>query len=366
MKKTKEQKMIRTRKISCVAASALLMLAVAVSCSKEGNGGGRNAAEDGRITLRALVCGVSPYGLKGTKAITEPTKDDSTLRTDYSVYTSAYYTDKEFPSTDGNFFTGVRFYHDGLIWNTTTPIYWPADTGGNGIDFLAVATDSTVFKMSELATWAGQEGFLHGEKNVHGVRIRVPYSNDDTEILYATASQMCDDKNSVEMNFRHTQCCLEFHIHSNLDSILKINKIYVNEAYSTGELTILTHPLESVTWNLEGAEPHAGAVPGVVDATPVKKDNILNYSVVLPPQERRDIVFSFRQIASLDDILGMGNLDLIWQGLSIEVEYTTTTEAKKWEAGKKYIFDVTIKFGEIIIVPTVAEWTDGDDIIIPV
>ena len=354
--------MIKISKISCVAISALLVLAASVSCSKT-DGWGITEAVDKRITLHALVSDGSPYGLKGTKAITEPTKFDSTLRSDYAVYASAYYTDKEFPSTDGNFFTGMKFEYMGGFWDTGTPIYWPADTGGNGMDFLAVATDSTVFKMSELATWAGRKGFLHGEKNVHGVRINVPPSSGNTEILYATASQTCDDKSSVKMNFRHTQCCLEFHLHSNIDNLIKIKNIYVKDAYTTGELTILTHPFASATWNTEGTEPHSTTVPGVTEEF-INSAGTLNYSIVMLPQERKDIVFTFSQISSFDD---MGyTIDLIWRGLALELEYTTTTEALKWEAGKKYIFDVTIKFGEIIIVPTVAEWTPGEDILIPV
>ena len=367
--------MIKTRKISCVAASVLVLLAAAVSCSKEGIGGGRSEESDGRITIVPKVDDVSPWGMKGTKGSTMSDTDPG-LNEDYTIYTSAYYTDTEFPTTDGNFFTGVKFDKGASGWapDPDAPIYWPADTGGNGIDFLAVATDTTAkgFGKKPDIVWAGQEGFLHGEKNVHGVRIRVPYSNDSTEVLYATAHRKCDDKRAVEMDFKHTQCCLEFHIHANLDSIIKLNNIYVKDAYSTGELTILTHPLESVTWNTDASEPHGVEVPGVrstTGGTDVTKDKNLDYHVVMLPQERRDIVFSFRQVSadptdlphasSPTDPPGEG--DIIWDAYSVEAVYTTTTEALKWEAGKKYIFDVTVKFGEIIIVPTVADWRDGED-----
>ena len=364
--------MIKTRKISCVAASVLVLLAATVSCGKEEIGGGRNEESDGRITIVPKVDDVSPWGMKGTKGSTAP--GSAELNGDYCIYTSAYYTDAEFPTTDGNFFTGVKFDDGTSGWEPGAPIYWPADTGGNGIDFLAVATDTTArgFGRKPGIVWAGQEEFLHGEKNVHGVRIQVPYSNDSTEVLYATAHRKCDDKDPVEMVFKHTQCCLEFHIHANLDSIIKLNNIYVKDAYSTGMLTILTHPLESVTWNTDASEPHAVEVPGVRsttgNGTPVTKDKNLDYHVVMLPQERRDIVFSFRQVSAdpTDPALPAAERALMWEAYSVEAVYTTTTEAFRWEAGKKYIFDVTIKFGEIIIVPTVAEWTDGDDIIIPV
>ena len=355
----------------------MALLVVAVSCTKGEPGPAPvREASDGRITLRPLVGEVSPWGLKGTKGmgITRPTESDSTLNAEFSVYTSAYYTDTVFTSASGNFFTGVKFDRTASgDWDTGTPIYWPADTGGNGLDFLAVATDTTVFRLSRLATWAGQKGFLHGEKNVHGVRIQVPAGNDSTEILYATASRKCGERNavtgemeSVRMDFRHTQCCLEFNVRADLDSIVRLNKIYVKDAYTTGVLTVLTHPMESVEWDVRASEPHAASVPGVIDATPVTTSETLRYSMVLLPQERRDIVLSFRQVSADPSLVTPVEASVMWDLLSVEAVYTTTTESLKWEAGKKYVFDVTVKPGEIVVAPHVVEWTDADDVPIPV
>lgn len=298
----------------------------------------------------------------GTKTIT----DGNTLPHGYSIFTSAYYTDPEFPATSGDYFTGVKFSWDGAAdgWLPASGIFWPLTGNGNVLDFLAVATE---LELGSSMVWAGQDdNFLLGERNVHGVKMRVPVSNNDTEVLYATASKQCSDKRPVEMNFKHTQCCLEFRIslQTNLNDLLRLSSIVVEDACTSGECCIETHPFVSVKWNFDNAEPHATEVPGIDDVPvtmPVTPDQApLVYDMVLPPQPRRNIVLNFRQLSS-----SSGSED-DWKTLSICPAYTVSTDAAKWEADKKYIFEIIIKFGEIIIVPSVAEWKEGEDIVIPV
>lgn len=356
--------------LAAIVASALL--ALPASCSKEGPAAVDDAFRP--IVLDALVA-TSPAE-SGTKAITNPTDEDKSLLKAYSIFTSAYYTDPEFPTTSGNYFTGVKFCYDATKqgWLPAPPdsesdapkIFWPLAGEGNGLDFLAVATDTTKLDLRPKMVWAGQDdNFLHGERNVHGVKMYVPVSDNDTEVLYAIATKKCSDKTPVQMTFQHTQCCLEFHIslQTNLDKLLRLDNIVVEDAYTSGECRIETHPSVSVNWNFEGTEAFSTVVPGIAAGTPVVMPTTAEptpiYNMVLPPQPRRDIVFNFRQLSSND-----GADD--WESLSIRPTYTTSTDAAKWEAGKKYVFEVIIKLEEIIIVPSVADWNEGPDIVVPV
>lgn len=353
----------------------VLLLTFAMSCTKQ-------ETITKQESLRPIVFNPSvdfrSGGESGTKAITSPTETDTLLLSDYSIYSSAFYTDPEFPATSGDFFTGIRFDYDETSggWipaapaapaapDASTPapeIFWPLAGEGNGLDFLAVATDIDSLDIASTLLWAGQDdSFLHGERNVHGVKMTMPESYCSTEILYAIASQKCNDKSPVKMTFKHTQCCLEFHIRlqANLDSLLRLNRIVVEDAYSTGECRIETHPIVKLIWNFGGSELHSKEVPHVKESTPVTKSKPLTYSMVLPPQQVRDISFHFQQRSSDTD-------PDKWEELSVHPVYRATPLQTTWEAGKKYIFEVIIKFGEIVIEPTVAEWTDGEDIVIPV
>ena len=358
---------LKTVALKAVLVAAVLMLLVP-SCSKLEAERAEVTAGDEAIVLRPTVEAIgSPWGLKG---ITTPTKTDSTLNASYSIYTSAYYTNPDFPMTDGNYFVGVKADSP---WNLD--YNWPAAEDGSKsrIDFLSIATESAVYDISSIAEWGCYDGEKFGNNATYGVRINVPNINDNnSEILYATASQRCTDKAPVKMNFKHTQCCLEFYVHANLENVLRLDKIVVNDAYSSGELFVQIHPLEGLNWNTTSSEPHGVDVPGVLENTPLTPSKV-KYSMVLIPQSRRDLTFYFQQLsfpadATTDpyDLAYSATETERWQRFSVEPVYTTTSEAKRWEAGKKYIFDVTIKFGEVIIQPSIVEWTDADDQKVPV
>lgn len=339
-------------------AASLLALALVTCCTKSTPTG---------ASLRSLVLDATvAFNSAETKAITNPTDDYKKLPPAYSIYTSAYYTDPEFPSTDGNYFTGVKFDYDSALegWKpaSASEFFWPIAGNGNSLDFLAVATDTSSLDISDKMLWAGQDdSFLQGERSVHGVRINVPDNDGSAEILYARASRQCNDKTPVQMVFRHTQCCLEFNIRMqvNLDNMLRLDRIVVEDAYSSGECTIKMHPIENASWNLETSKPHSKEVPGIAEGTSVTKTEALTYNVVLPPQPGCVIAFHFRQRSS--DV-GSGN------GVQTEITpvYRIAPDATTWEAGKKYIFDVTVKPGEIAIVPRVTEWKVGKNIVVPV
>lgn len=332
---------------------ATVLTLIPAGCTKEESQAVENAPIP--IVLDGFV------GAKRTESGTKTITDGNTLPPEYSIFTSAYYTDPEFPATSGDYFTGVKFSWDDAAngWLPESGIFWPLTGNGNVLDFLAVATE---LDLGSSMVWAGQDdNFLLGERNVHGVKMHVPVSDNDTEVLYAIASRQCSDKRPVEMNFKHTQCCLEFRIslQTDLNNLLRLSSIVVEDAYTSGECCIETHPFVSVKWNFDNAEPHATEVPGINDV-PVTMPASLVYNMVLPPQPRRNIVLNFRQLSS-----NSGSED-DWKTLSICPAYTVSTDAAKWEADKKYIFEIIIKLGEIIIVPSVAEWKEGEDIVIPV
>ena len=254
------------------------------------------------------------------------------------IYVSAY------NSVSGNYFSGVEFNKAGDTWKAGK--YWPV----NGVtSFLAYAATGDV-----TATWGEKyadnvvfdiaSGFYKAETGT-----TTPY----IDLLYASGEQAKEkDYKEVSMKFEHTGAWVVFNVKldSDLDgATVTLNSFQLAKLFKGGKVVVdnTTYAGAKASWDFTGV---AAADYGVESFTASKELSATPYEfgAIIPEQNQTAIKFNYT-LASSDTNTPA------FTAQTATYEYPLS-RFDKWEMGKKYVYNITITFGEITITPSVAPW----------
>jgi hypothetical protein len=324
-----------------VFAAVAAILATVASCNKSNAPEAQLPEMKGELTLNsvALTKGYVTAALFYDTAIaqlhaTEP------VTTPRQMYLSAYLTPQN--GEAGNYFVDEPFAinangeTDGL-WHHEPKIYWPLE---GAMDFLAYSA----------------QGRLTGTKCVWDesnaskkLILNVSEAQSQDDIVYAAAARNKTQRESVPMEFKHSQAWIEFQMKASAADLVFIKDIVIENIYQKGELTITnTAGVAEHSWNF--ASYRAGNV--VVDNNYELYDEdgtnslgtAVEYLDMLIPEQGQTAFVMRYQLAGQDTIL----------------EYRFPMTTSTWEAGKKYVYQITITPVEITVTPTVVEFSVPD------
>lgn len=95
------------------------------------------------------------------------------------------------------------------------------------------------------------------------------------------------------------------------------------------------------------------------DAAYAAAEGTTSSNIVVIPQVPGKLTLTYTYKSSTNAVITetVENLDL---ALAVDADATDGVAATPWEAGKHYIYTITIKANEILIAPTPVDWTDGN------
>lgn len=336
----------------CIVAT--LIGAATLSCTRDEDMPERHReAITGNRPLELAATDASANGGAKTRAGEDPAPEYDPLDERYVIFTSAYYTDSEFPADDGDYFVGAVFSHnDEDKWSATPRQYWPM---AGHLSFLALATDPASYGLSpeetgNMMTWTARRA-------TDGVRMKITGYDGSSEIMYATAEANAEDAGAVSMLFHHTQACLEFNIKmtdASLNGLLRLEGIDVDAIMTDGVLTVMTYPFAEMSWDTEASESRDISVPGSQgdNDNPLEiTDEGITFRLPLLPQRQRLFHIHFRQRA---------NTSSDWKTTSVVMTYDHEETNKSWEIGKKYVYNITLGLNTLDFEPNVVAWDISD------
>lgn len=305
--------------------------------------------------------------------------EGTSFANDQKIYVSAY------NSVSGNYFSGVEFSKAGDTWKAGK--YWPI----NGVtNFLAYAftpaadtqttpvmdADDAKWGDTSGANWAQQVTFDFGDKSLCYKPVAAGGSEVATtmtpyvDLLYASGEQAKEkDYNSVSMTFKHTGAWIVFKVKLNAtllaNTSLKLNQFKLVNIYKGGKLTIdnTKYPGAQASWDFTGVSAADYAIESFPQQNTTAIDNTEGlavtqtefvpaniFGIIIPEQKQTAIEFKYT---------------LASEAAAFAAQTATYTyplsNFGKWEMGKKYVYEITINFGEITITPSVADWDTPND-----
>ncbi len=258
-----------------------------------------------------------------------------------------------------NFLKDAEFNKDATTgyWKTNPTTYWPI--GGVKVDFLAYA---------KLGTPVGDITPAF-DASVPANKFTVSNWNtteNQVDLVYSVANGQKNQTTAVNMEFKHTLALVIFNVRLLHGEKIKIKSIVFEDKATTGTLEVnnernevalkwtdlnktnITMPNSTATStvvNLHTTEnPTVTGVVGYdAEITQSSGFSQLGETLLVIPQAASNPVITYT--------IGEGT-----------TEYVFTPNAKRldWEAGKAYVYDLSFNFNEIMLNPTVLNWTVVD------
>ncbi len=309
-----------------------------------------------------------PVTQKATKATFAGTAypQDST----FNVW--AWWGDENAGTTDASSFNTI--YINNQTFKRRNDVNW----GGSEKPYYWPTTGSLFFAGYSPASIATQAGFgySHGEQKF--VVTGYEQSSDikyTTDLMWFHLTDVSYDRTteSVPVKFHHALSWLTFRVNLTSETTpplwtvtsIKLKGIET-KANFTAERTGAAADPGKTNWdnhsNPQDITVFTGSYNAKYDTTPyvagTKYDFVLentpNGVLVIPQEcakEDAELVIEFQQIAPSNEI----------------VNQTKTLElGEKWLPGKHYIYTITFGAEEILIAPTVVDWTPVNDLAVPV
>ena len=213
-------------------------------------------------------------------------------------------------------------------WGGTTAQYWPES---GYLKFIAYCPSTIGTDVTGDAT--------------QNIVISDVDAADQTDILYTnlTAAQECANKPVVAMPFLHALAQVQVTAKvSNADMTdVNVTKVVLKTPILTGNLTLTG---TDATWadQANGEDITMNNVIASTDLTTTSQ-TLGTGTLVVPGATTSTLVVTYT----------IGGLEVTTDPISI---------AGTWEKGKKYIYNLTIGLDEIILNPSVSDWTDADSV----
>lgn len=259
-----------------------------------------------------------------------------------------------------NYFQGVTFAYNASkkTWSSDdNPVYWPL-TGT--LDFLAYSTTENL-----TPTWGS-------DKWTEGVTLRNFTNNDiSDDLLYGVAQNSSPSTTAVPIEFKHAKALIVFTAKASFDEAIEIKSIELENVKPVTPSTTVTLPNPDdsgeLTWeSLGDAAPQL--LPGVTDinryTVPRTKIDVTKKSgylgiggegIMLAPQAMTTIKVTFVQKYKGGTATG----EEITETFTYDCKLGLADGAQKWEAGKRYIYELDFRVNEINVVASVDPWQDA-------
>lgn len=291
--------------------------------------------------------GFAPVASNVTKSVAGVENTTFPTSLDLYVFANAQADDltDSWPAT---YFKNAKFIYDRLqnnIYEGETPRYWP------NVKSLVFAGYSNACNIDEVAANSTMD-FTTNTLSIKG------YVQDNTKTELGANDLMWfpwDSKSytkadaNVPAPMKHACSWITVKVKSNGNyTDLKLHDLTINGLYKTGNATCTS---TEATWETLGetsAETLYSSNGEEVTTTETVFENNNNNMVVLPQTPTTiNVTYSFVPQEGVPAIKETKkNLELKFDG------------DKKWESGKHYIYTITISATEILIAPTVDEWSD--------
>lgn len=142
----------------------------------------------------------------------------------------------------------------------------------------------------------------------------------------------------------------------------KIHNLTINQFYHSGNATC---DASAATWTTTGTradevlfnkadgETFPKDKTGETPNQPKIFENVANNMVIIP-QKPTSINITYSYVPQA----GVAPITEVVKDLDLKITAENTDAANLWESGKHYVYTITITATEILINPTVAQWTD--------
>ncbi len=301
----------------------------------------------------------SPIAQKPTRAAVIGTTFPTTLDMQVAAYDV---------TNTRNFFGGTTFKYgysggqsgSGTNWGATPARYWPLSA--TYINFLAYTnvTGSAAFNATN---YASEATITQTDNSTAQTDLMYAIGNGEVTVNGNTIS--FNSGNAVSMQFKHAQAWISFNANatSAANNMITLNSITLTGAKYSGTYTI-THTAynantgQSVAgvWSSLGSTANV-EVPGWTAATIAYASSgngvaVGNGLMIVPDDNTETADFtSFTVNYTLN-----GNT----------YNYTYTPSTKNVDQAKHYIYNITFNVNEILISPTVADWTDQNPVAVSI
>ena len=283
---------------------------------------------------------------------TRSTVDGTVFPTSYSIIANAY------DITNGRaFFDAAKTFTNVATttnWTTSPKAYWPLSA--TSISFLAYAELNPA--AASPVTWTNTQTLVLNMADNKSAQKDLMYACGFGAVT-ASGLNGLTFPTTVGMQFKHAQSWITFTVNSDETSsgLVTLTSITLNDASYSGTYTVTHTGWDSTT---PGAHSVAGvwsnissnddiAVPDWTEAavnyesTPANVPFVGNGLLVVPDDT--------------DDTDDFSGFTIAYKVDGKSYTYTYTPTELDLEQGKKYIFNITFKLHEIIIAPTVLDWT---------
>lgn len=314
----------------------------------------------------------APLGLPTTRtsATTNGAITNTTFPTGLDMMVVAYDATN---STD--FFSAANFKYQYAgsasgashsYWGGETAHYWPLSQAT--INFLAIANANDDNATS--VTW----GSTAKASDVTIVQAdNYAYSSKQHDLLYAAGSGSVSQTGNtlsipekVDMTFRHAQAYLVFNVKAAdaASCAIKIKNIEISGARFAGTVKIgntnytstASTAYTTLYWN---PTTQTDAYKSVLDNQTAFADEATSYTLTTSSVQKGQIIV-VPNMTAVDTYTDNGTtkIKITYYLESNEYNYEYEITNDKFEAGKKYIYNITFKLHEIFINPDVTNWTN--------
>lgn len=342
------------KKIKLFAAAAMMLAA----CSNESD----------VYTGTQQEIGVSGLSQKSTRAVVSGTSlvDGSEL----PMWIHANYKDAN--SNYSKYIDNAEFiYEEGNdLWKGKTPYYYPIDgTTNDAMDFMAYSLSKNASKElsnSHTAVWSTDANFKNFTEGTTKDLLKLTNLSLDgeTDVMYSDPciGNSCPAASAPTLTFHHALAWLYFNFTQGTSSnVIKVKSIKVNDVSISGDVTVnynynsTSTPSykTSVEWtNLSTAADCQAFKPASTDGDDPNNTTQLNGSLLVPVQSRKSFTITYT--------LNNGGT------VSPDLTYTYPAATENWEAGKKYIYVITITLTEIKVKAFVTGYEENPNIDVPI
>lgn len=237
-------------------------------------------------------------------------------------------------------------------WAGTTPQYWPSEgtLTFNAISPVTISPDKTILTSPSFTYSSGSVTAIGAKLNDN--------STNQADVLVAktvTGQNKTNNATGVEMTFYHAlaQIVVTAKAGSNAPTT-QINSIKLNNTAQSGNLSasnLSNADGPSFAWT-EPAYTDVDFVATFFDTNLTTDESAESTGILVLPVDEKDGATKYSITVNYD--LGSN------KGLesTLELLSTDTGKISEWEAGKKYVYNLTITATEILIVPSVDNWDD--------
>ena len=301
--------------------------------------------------------------------ITKTAVDGEVYPTTLNMYVFAETTDNT--AETANYIANGEFKHKTAIngtevWGGVTPYYWP---NTKNLHFAGYSKSGNVTS----ATVA-----YNCNTNVLTIKGYTPGVGTDNDLMFFPTTEL--DKSTgydkttdfVEVDMYHTCAWISFKVKGDevtgaSDSKYAVTNLTITNIDATADLTCTgariawsnNDAVDATSAVLAGSVSLAGT--GLENAEAKVAETTPNSTVLIPQTPGKlNLTYTYESSTGATITETVTGLDLSLDTVVEDADANDGVTATPWEAGKHYIYTITIKANEILIAPTPVDWTDGN------